>query len=304
MSTLSASPELALSVQRGKPSRQINDNRGDIVATPFAAPIEFAHHHVRDSSGVSWAAVVAGAVTGAALSLVLLALGTGLGLSAVSPWANAGVSAATAGTAAIAWMVFVQFVGAALGGYLAGRLRTKWIGVHQDEVHFRDTAHGLLAWSVSVVLTAYFLASASASMAGSAAQASASTSNRASSEAPYAYYTDTLFRQERADAAAMDAAMYAEASRLFAHSLMQDEVSGADRTYLGRLVAARTGLSQAEAEKRVSDTILAAKQASDALRKATSHLLLWAFVALLIGAFSASYAATIGGRQRDNVQAI
>ena len=143
-------------------------------------------------------------------------------------------------------------------------------------------------------------------MVGSAAQATAagaSTSSRGSNEAPYGYYTDTLFRSERTDAAPMDAALYAEATRLFAHSLMQDEVSNADRTYLGRLVSARTGLSQPEAERRVSDTILAAKQASDALRKATSHLLLWAFVALLIGAFSASYAATIGGRQRDNVQA-
>jgi hypothetical protein len=96
------------------------------------------------ASGVSWAAVIAGAFVAAALSLILLALGTGLGLSSVSPWSNLGASASTIGRVAIIWLIIIQIVGSAMGGYLAGRLRTKWATIHTDEVYFRDTAHGFL----------------------------------------------------------------------------------------------------------------------------------------------------------------
>ena len=98
--------------------------------------------------------------------------------------------------------------------------------------------------------------------------------------------------------------MQAEAGRIFANALRQNQMPAADQTYLARLVAARTGISPPEAERRVSDVVTEARQAEDAARKATAHLLLWFFLALLMGAFSASYAATIGGRQRDHVKAV
>src|ERR1700722_11317480 len=103
------------------------------------------------SSGVSWSAVIAGAFAAAALSLILLALGTGIGLSSISPWSNSGASASSVGKGAIAYLIFVQIVVSAFGGYLAGRLRTKWVGISIHEVYFRDTAHGFLAWSVGLV---------------------------------------------------------------------------------------------------------------------------------------------------------
>ena len=112
------------------------------------------------SSGVSWAAVIGGAFVAAALSLILLALGAGLGLSSVSPWSNVGASASTISTAAIMWLILMQVISSSMGGYLAGRLRTKWASIHTDEVYFRDTAHGFLAWSVALVVTAAFLTSA------------------------------------------------------------------------------------------------------------------------------------------------
>ena len=93
------------------------------------------------ASTVSWSAILAGATASAALSLILLILGTGLGFSAVSPWAHNGVSATTFGVSTIVWLTVTQLVAFGLGGYLAGRLRTRWAEVHQDEVHFRDTAH-------------------------------------------------------------------------------------------------------------------------------------------------------------------
>ena len=126
------------------------------------------------SSGVSWPAVFAGAFAAAALSLILLALGTGLGFSAVSPWANSGASAPAMGGAAIVWLILMQIIAWSMGGYLAGRLRTKWTAIHTDEVYFRDTAHGFLVWGVGTVLTAAFLASAAAAMIGGVARGGAS----------------------------------------------------------------------------------------------------------------------------------
>jgi len=96
-------------------------------------------------SAVSWVAIIAGAFAIAAASLILLALGAGLGLASVSPWYNSGPSATTFGVWAAVWLIVVQWLSAALGGYLTGRLRTKWVGVHTNEVYFRDTAHGFLA---------------------------------------------------------------------------------------------------------------------------------------------------------------
>jgi hypothetical protein len=127
-------------------------------------------------------AVIAGAFVAAALWLILLALGTGLGLSSVSPWSNVGASASTINSAAIVWLIIIEIVASAMGGYLAGRLRTRWATIHTDEVYFRDTAHGFLVWAVGLVITASFLASAATSMVGSAGQVRAtsfSTAGRA-----------------------------------------------------------------------------------------------------------------------------
>src|SRR5271156_4287994 len=124
-------------------------------------------------SAVSWPAIIAGAVAIAAVALILLALGSGLGLSSVSPWPNSGPSATTFGVYAAVWLIIVQWVSAGFGGYLAGRLRTKWVGVHTDEVYFRDTAHGLLVWAVGAVVSALLLSSAVSSVASGVARAGA-----------------------------------------------------------------------------------------------------------------------------------
>src|ERR1700733_1529167 len=123
-------------------------------------------------SGVSWSAVIAGRFVTAALSLIQLALGAGLGFSSVSIWSNVGASVSTIGMVAILWLVVMQIISSSMGGYLAGRLRTKRANIHTDEVYFRDTAHGFLTWAVALVITAAFLASAATSMAGSAASSS------------------------------------------------------------------------------------------------------------------------------------
>ena len=258
------------------------------------------------SSGVSWAAVMGGAFVAAALSLILLALGAGLGLSSVSPWSNVGASASTIGTAAIVWLILIQVISSSMGGYLAGRLRTKWANIHTDEVYFRDTAHGFLAWAVALVVTAAFLTSAAAYMVGGTASSAAggiAMGARADGREldSNEYFVDTLFRPDSVKPDSNGASVLGEVGRVFAKSLRQGDLPAADRSYLARLVAARTGLSQTDAETRVSDVFAGAQQAADMGRKAIARALLWVFLALLIGAFCASFAATIGGRQRDHV---
>lgn len=298
-----------------------------ITATNHPSGLASANNESR-SSAVSWAAVFGGAFVAAALSVVLLALGAGLGLSSVSPWSDAGVSAASVGAAAIFWLILMQIIASSMGGYLAGRLRTKWVSVHNDEVFFRDTAHGFLVWAVGLVMVGSFLASTAASLAGGAAQVAGPALTAAGAaaggaapaatnpgESRNAYFVDTLMRADNpaaagtaGGAASADAPSRAEAGRIFANALQRDTIAAPDRTYLAKLIAAKTGLDQAQAEQRV-DTVIAqarnaeleAKQAADTARKAAAHLSLWMFLSFLIGAFCASYAATIGGRQRDTL---
>jgi hypothetical protein len=267
------------------------------------------------SSAVSWAAILAGAFVAAALALILLLLGSGLGFAVVSPWSNEGASARAVGTAAILWMILTHLAASAMCGYLAGRLRTKWVNLHTDEVAFRDTAHGLASWAVGIVITAAFLTSAATSIVGGAAKVGATTAaatagaaGAAQQKAPdaNASVVDSMLRSDR-PRGADDAAVREEAGRIIANGVKQADVPAADRSYLAQMVAARTGLSQPEAEKRVSDATAQAKaaeaqarEAADAARKAAAHLALWSFLALLIGAFTASYAAIVGGRHRDD----
>src|SRR3954453_10626363 len=120
-------------------------------------------------SGVSWPAVAAGAVASCALTLVLPAFGIGLGLSVVSPWAGSGVSATTFKIGTGLYLIVIAMIASSLGGYLAGRLRSGWTGVRGDEVYFRDTAHGFVAWALASVLGAAVLASPASSLIGGAA---------------------------------------------------------------------------------------------------------------------------------------
>src|ERR1700691_440069 len=264
------------------------------------------------SAGVSWAAVIGGAVVFASMSLVLLSLGTGLGLSMGSAWWNVGAGAERIGKAAIAWFIITEILASALGGYLAGRLRTKWVQVHTDEVYFRDTAHGLLVWALGIVVTASLLGAAASSIAGGTTTRNFSSGAAAGAEGsmanPNAYFVDMLFRSNGSVATpahtqSADASDRGTAERILGHSMAQGAMSAEDRSYLAQLVSGRTGLNQSDAEKRVSQVFGDAQQSAEKARKALAHLSLWLFVALLAGAFCSSYAGTIGGRQRDFVKA-
>ena len=266
-----------------------------------SAPGETLLNREAHSSGVSWAAVIAGAFVAAALSLTLLALGAGFGLLTVSPWSSARASASAVDAAAIIWLIVIQIVASGIGGYLAGRLRTKWTTIHTDEVYFRDTAHGFLVWAVAVVITAAFLGSAATALVGGVIGNAQMPGSR------NAYFVDALFRSASGGgvpAANVDDAVRGESAGILDNVLKQGENAAADRAYLAQIIRARTGLSPSDATQRVSDVVEQARRAADAARKATARLLLWTFLALLIGAFCASYAATVGGQQRDHMKAL
>jgi hypothetical protein len=254
-------------------------------------------------AGVSWAAVTAGAVASCALTLVVLAFGVGLGLSVVSPWGGAGVSATTFKIGTGLYLVVVAMLSSSIGGYLAGRLRTRWIGVHGDEVYFRDTAHGFIAWAFATVIGAALLASPASSLIGGMANGVARGATTTASQAgPMDGYVDTLLRSNAPAAANAGNApdSRGELVRLFTSSFRNGgDLKPADREYVSKVVAARTGLSQADADKRVNDVVTEAKSDIDAARKAAAQLAFWLTASLLIGAFCASLAATEGGGLRD-----
>ena len=246
------------------------------------------------SSGVSWSAVIAGAFATAALGFTLMTLGAGAGLSSISIWPRAGFSTQRVAPIAIIWIMLVQALACALGGFLAGRLRTKWISVHRHEVHFRDTAHGLLVWCVGLVMTVAFLSSLGAALAKDLSSMSGEDLAN-----PADYFVDQLFRSNGPIADRPDQATRAEARLILAAALRQPTIDSPDKIYLGNLISARTGISPADGASRVDQTVAAERQAIDGTRKAVAHSLYWLVVALLVGAFSASCAAIVGGRRRD-----
>ena len=295
------------------------------VGNSYVSSPALARANESPASAVSWAAVIAGAVIASAVSFMLLAGGAGLGFVSMSPWSGDGASAATLGIGAIVWMILTHIISFGVGGYLAGRLRTKWVGVHTDETYFRDTAHGFLVWALSAVVGVVLLASSAASivsgtakagaaLAGAGAGAAAAMAGQAAQNGEdtlsLGYFTDALLRPDDSSRIGGQGDVRQEVSRILARSVVHGQLSDEDQSYLVKVVAQQAGLDESaarqritqigdQAKKSVEDAEQAAREAADAARKAAAAFSIWAFVSLLIGAFVASFAATIGGRERD-----
>lgn len=274
-------------------------------------------------SGVSWASILAGAFVAAAASLPLLALGGGLGLASVSPWSGSAVSGATFTNITGAYLLLVAVMSSAIGGYLASRLRTKWTDLHSNEVFFRDSAHGFVTWAFATVLGASLLATPSAHLVGGAVSGVGAAAGASATQAanPNAVFVDRLFRSDRpvqstgesaaapgtpagapsnASSVQNNNSAKAEVVRLWTTSFTAGSgLQPADRTYVAHLVAQQTGLSDADAQKRVDDVVNQTKEALDRARRNTMKLAFWMTAALFFGAFAASLAAVEGGQHRD-----
>jgi len=290
-----------------------------------AADVESTFNAAPSKSAASWGAIIAGALVAISVSLILFALGTGLGFASMSPWSGQGVGAGTFTVAAAIWLIVMQWVSSVFGGYITGRLRTRWIGTHVHEIFFRDTANGLVTWALSTVIVAALVAAslasgisggakavstvAAAGAQGAAQGATADVAGNGSSSA-MAYGIDKLFRSASPAAAAPGAGQgndaRVEAGRILVNDLASGSVSDADKTYLAGLVAARTGVSDTEARQRVDELIASANDAAakikaeaDAARKDAAEVSIYTALSLLIGAFIASVSAALGGRLRD-----
>ncbi len=277
-------------------------------------------------SAVRWGAIVAGALAAATITIILTLLGSGVGLTMVSPWPGRGAGLVAFASSTAVVLIVVQWLSSGVGGYLAGRLRTKWVGVRSDEVFFRDTAHGFMSWALATLLVFGVLGSSLSATVGGGVQAastivSGATSGATSGAASLAsggagasggtaYFVDNLLRPNdpsnlsgnpggRARAAG-------EVSRILAESTAAGSLSADDKAYLARLIAANTGLSEADANARI-DAVLArvdaaktkAREAADTARKAGATFALVSALSLVIGAFIASAGAALAGRQRD-----
>jgi hypothetical protein len=271
-----------------------------VVETGPAAAVQ-----TPNTSAVAWGAIIAGAVGAVSIGVVLMALGAGIGLTATSPWSYQGASATTIGLAAIVWMIIVQWLSAAFGGYVTGRLRLRWNYFDRDEVYFRDTVHGFLTWALALLITA--ILAWLVTLALMAARPQGQADNGAQAD-PIAYYANSLFRTE-APSGPIAGAMAlvngpaenhadAEARQILIHDLASD-FPAEDRGWLARTVAQRTGLPAADAERRVDAVITNAKAAADKARKATATFSIAIALSLAVGAFIAAVAAALGGHQRD-----
>jgi hypothetical protein len=285
------------------------------VVRPGAAVL--TDHAPVEASAVSWAAIIAGAVVACAASLILIAVGAGLGFSSISPWHEEGVSATTLGLMTVVWLIVVQWVASALGGYIAGRLRTRWISVHRDEVFFRDTAHGLLAWALGTIVTVGLLTSAITGAIGTAGQVAGAVGQGAAQAAASAvgpmseYDMDTLFRASQPGAANPNGESNEQAAQevttIVGNAITTGQLPAGDRDYLAQLVAARTNVSVDDARTRVDQAFAKAREAAqraqaaaDEARKAAAKLALFTALSMLIGAFVAAAGAAYGGHLRDD----
>ena len=280
----------------------------------------------KSASAVSWSAIIAGATVAVAASLALLLMGSGLGLTMISPWASRGVGPTTFAVSTVIWLIVVQWLSSALGGFLTGRLTTRWTDVQPDEVFFRDTAHGLLTWALATVLVASVLGSAvstvitgSAGVAKSIAAGSGQGINDTATSGtgwPTDYFVDLMFRRPATPPSTTTAAAASpngddprrEASRILIVDIASGSVSPADRSYLAQLVSAWTGRPAADAQQRVNEVITQIDQATakardtaNVARKAAITISLMVALSLIIGAFVASVAAAYGGQVRDEV---
>jgi hypothetical protein len=261
------------------------------------------------AAALSWSAAIAGAIAATATTFIVVSLGVGIELALASPFSTS-PSASSMTIAGAIWLVLAQSIGFAVGGFIAGRLRVNDGSTSPAETRFRDGVSGFVAWSIGAVAAAAIVAMSGAMAISTVARASSSAVGQVTqniSNDQLGYFADSLVRTapSRPNAENADADR-AQVTRILANSIRSGQLSGDDKTYLAGLVAARTGVSQDEAQKRVDDVVARARtavtEASDAARKAGQYVAFWTFMSMLFGAVAAAFGGMLGGELRDESQ--
>lgn len=248
---------------------------------------------------VQWPSVVAGAVTGAATAFVLMGFAAALGLAIVSPsptWRDASSWLALLSGV---WVLLVQVLSFGLAGYVAGRMRMRLVGLHSDEVEFRDGMHGVLAWALGILIGALMLWAAASTATSFSSPSTGARAESRSAPAFLAFELDRLFRSNRTASEGIDASTREEAGRIVLSDLGRREIAADDRAYLTNLVAARTGLGPVEAGQRVNQVLEGARQAAAKARRSSVIIGFFTAAALAAAAAAAWLAGIAGGRHRD-----
>ena len=287
------------------------DTETVIVAAPTAANGQ--EHH----SYIDWAAVIAGIVLASAISLLLLAFGSAIGLSFADFNAKPDVSPVWVAIAAASWLLWVEISSFMAGGYLTGRMRRRFNDATEHESDIRDGAHGLLVWAGALVIGAVIAVggvgaavTAVGNAVGTATMAASNVADDAADSAadPQAYFVDTLFRAPPGATPAPGTLQdyRGEAGRILAQGAVTGTVSDPDKAYLAQIVSANTGLSSEDATTRVNEVLTAVDQAkataADAAEEARKWTVLGAFLtaaSLLVSGVGAYWAAMKGGNHRD-----
>jgi hypothetical protein len=276
-------------------------------------------------SPLSWSAAIMGALAAIAVTFLIIALGSGIGLSFASPYSS-GPSAKSMTILAAVWLLMAETLGFATGGYLAGRLRSPAYDGVVGETTFRDAAEGLLVWALGVFamgvlagMLGLFAAGATAHVTAGAAAAGAGNQGAISTASATDYFVDLLFRPSPSTATAagqrpatdtvgiaaaggqpaLSNEARAEINRILARSVAQGRLDDGDRAFLAQVVSTRTGLSPDEAQRRVNEVEAKARDAADTTTKAAAYFSFWTFMALLFGGTAATIAGMFGGQLRD-----
>jgi hypothetical protein len=221
------------------------------------------------ASAVSWPAILAGVFVAVAVSLLLIAVITGIDLASLN--ANASATKLTVMTAIA--LIVTQWISAGLGGYITGRLRTRWTGTHTHEVFFRDTAHGFITWCVATVVMA----------SGLAAAASGVGARMHVNGASYSHHPARAQNEVLLSVPTQGSGFYAAPLASLEPNPVRRHAEALDEADAGALMA----------------TADADDASGDSARKEAAISSTLTALSMVIGAFIASVAGALGGRLRD-----
>lgn len=260
-------------------------------------------------SYVQWGPIIAGAAIATTISTIMTIFGTAIGLSMVSADFERSSSATAFAVAGGLWALWITVSSCAAGGYVAGRMRQPAADSNDEERKVRDGTHGLLVWAtgallITLIATSSLFGAARTAASGIASAGSGAASLISQNADPLAMSLDSIMRstgQERPTAEERE-----EASRIFVNALANGRIEQGDRDYLASRLAARAGISQEDAQKRIDETyarlVQAKETAKETAERARKLAVLSAFLtaaALLVGAAAAAWAAGLGGEHRD-----
>ncbi|MGF7056089.1 hypothetical protein GGC47_005305 [Bosea sp. OAE752] len=262
-----------------------------------------------NGSYLEWSAIFGGAVLSAAITTVMAAFGSALGLSLVSADTTRSSSMTALAIAAGLWAIWITVSACGAGGYLAGRMRRPAADASDHERNVRDGAHGLVVWAagaliITMVASSSLFGAAKTAATGGAAASSGAAALITQQSDPLGSALDSVMRST--GTTPPTAGEREEASRIFMTGLTSGKLEQADRDYLASRVAARLNIPQPEAQKRVDDAFAKLEQAKETAKQAAERArkiaLITAFMTaavLLLGAAAAWTAAQLGGKHRD-----